>query len=508
MQRTTERTTAAKPRAVVVGAGFGGLASAALLARDGFAVTVVEKNDAPGGRARVWREQGFAFDMGPSWYLMPEVFDDFFACLGRRREDYYRLVPLDPYYKIFFEGGRTVTITRDLEETRRVFEDLEAGGAAKLDRYLELARYKYDIAMREFMYVEYRSLFQFFNKRVLTQGLRMNIFSSLDRFVRRFFSERRARQILEYAMVFLGASPANAPALYSIMSHVDLNLGVFYPDGGFGSMVDGMVRLCRELGVEFRFGAEADGYEYEGKAIRAVRLGGELLPADLVLCNGDLHHAETALLPPRRAALPERWWRRRTLAPSMFILYLGLDRRLPGLTHHNLYFQDDWDRHFASIFGKPAWPDKPCFYLSCPSKTDPSVAPEGMENLFVLVPVAPGLDDGDARRAAYAEQVLAHVEAVTGQTIAPYVKVKRIYSQRDYAADYRAYRGTALGLAHTLDQTAIFRPAIRSKTVPNLFYAGQYTHPGVGVPMVLVAARLAARAAAEYLGLRKPGGPA
>ncbi len=506
-------------KAVVIGAGFGGLSAAALLAKEGLDVTLVEKNEGPGGRARVWEKDGFVFDMGPSWYLMPDVFEDFFALFGKKREDYYKLVRLDPYYRVFTGKGKSVDVSSDIENTKKLFESFESGGGARLGQYLGLAQYKYRVAMEEFLYREYRNLFQFFNAKIATQGLKLDIFSSLDRFVRRFFSDRRSRQILEYAMVFLGASPDNAPALYSIMSHVDLTLGVWYPEGGLGAIVKGFERLCKELGVKFHYNSPAIGYEFKGKDIVGVKLASGTLPADIVITNADYQHADQALLPPDKASYSPSWWKKRLVAPSMFILYLGIEGRVPELTHHNLYFQENWKKHFDEIFEKPAWPDDPCFYLSCPSKSDPGVAPEGMENLFVLVPAAPGLSDDDAFRAAYADKVIDQVERQTGISIKDRIKVKRIYSQRDFRADYNAFKGTALGLAHTLAQTAIFRPATRSKKLSNLFYTGQYPHPGVGVPMTLIASRVAVDAAlgtdycgkgraAELARNRSSGGPA
>jgi phytoene desaturase len=284
------------------------------------------------------------------------------------------------------------------------------------------------------------------------------------------------------------------------MSHVDMNLGVWYPAGGFGAVVDALVRLCRELGVEFVFDAEVDGFDYEGTRIVAARAGGRRWAGEVVVANADYHHVETKLLPAAKVSKPPRFWKRQVMAPTLFVVFLGLKRPLPGLVHHNLYFTGNWDEHFAAIFDRPEWPENPCFYLSCPSKSDPTVAPAGKENLFLLVPVAAGLDDPDGFREAYADRVIAHVERITGEAITPHIEVKRIFSQRDYARDYNAFQGSALGLAHTLGQTAVFRPSIRSRKVPNLFYAGQYTHPGVGVPMVLIAAQLAAKAVAETTG--------
>ncbi len=477
-------------KAVVVGAGVGGLASAALLAKDGWQVTVLEKNDAPGGRARLWLEKGFQFDMGPSWYLMPEVFEHYFTLFGKKREQYYDLKELNPYYRVYFSPEEKVDITSDREQVLRVFEGFEKGGAARLEKYLERARCKYEVAMKEFLYKDYGSVFDFLNARLLVEGSRLNVFGRLDRSVGRYFKDRRARQILEYAMVFLGTNPKQAPALYSIMSHVDLNLGVHYPMGGLAGVAAAVGRLAEEQGATMLLDQEVrEIVVAEGRAKRVVTAT-DAFEADAVLVNADYAYTETHLLEPSYRSLPAGYWERRVLAPSMFILYLGLSKRLEGLVHHNLYFAADWDRHFASIFDSPAWPQQPCFYASCIAKTDPGMAPPGQENLFLLVPVAAGLDDNEDQRRRYADHVIGHLERISGEEICSSIVVHRTFSQRDFASEYNAYRGTALGLAHTLNQTAFFRPRFRSKKVDNLYYAGQYTHPGVGVPMVIIASQV------------------
>jgi len=484
----------------VVGGGFGGLTAAALLARDGWDVTLLEKNDTLGGRARVWHEDGFAFDMGPSWYLMPEVFERFFSLFDRRREDYYQLQKLNPYYRVFFGPGDSVDITGDMSRTEAIFESFEPGGAEKLRRYLAQAEYKYDVAMREFLYRDYRTVFEFLNRRLIIEGARLNVFSSLDRFVRKYFTDRRARQILQYAMVFLGSSPSNAPALYSIMSHIDLNLGVWFPRGGMGELVSGVVRLAREMGVKIKPGVEVKEIEVKQGRVAGVTTENGNYPCDAALINADYAHAELELLEAPYRSYPAAYWKKRVLAPAMFIVYLGLRKKLSSLAHHNLYFSDPWEAHFDAIFRKPSWPEDPSYYVSCASFDDPAVAPEGQENIFFLVPVASGLEDSDEVRNAYAEKIIDHFEKLTGETIRDAVIVRRIYSQRDFSRDYNAYRGTALGIAHTLFQTAVFRPAGKSKKVSNLYYSGQYTHPGIGVPMTFISSEVtAARMTRELL---------
>lgn len=487
-----------KRSAIIIGAGYSGLSCAALLARDGWDVTVLEKNKKIGGRARIWKSKGYTFDMGPSWYLMPEVFDHFFELFGKKREDYFKLLPLDPYYKVFFSPEDHAELTPDPEKNRKLFESFEKGGAEALDRYTAQAKYKYDVAMSEFLYRDYKKLTEFFNRRLMSEGLKLNVFKKLDSYVSKYFTDRRAKQILEYAMVFLGTSPSDAPALYSIMSHVDLDLGVFFPEGGMAGVAEGIAKLCKELGVTIKTGQEVTEFElspgpkgFEARA-EMVKTQDSEYSADIIISGADYWHTEMELLPKKVQSYSSKYWEKRTLAPSMYIVYLGIGRSLKGFEHHNLYFAEDWNEHFDTIFKKPEWPKEPCFYISCISKTDTSTAPEGCENVFVLVPVAPGLDDSDEQREAYLDHVMEHIKNITGEDLRKDVQVKRVFTHRDFIQDYHAYKGTALGLSHNLMQTAVFRPSHRSRKVENLYYTGQYTHPGVGVPMTLIASEIVA----------------
>ena len=481
-------------QAVVLGAGFSGLAVASLLQRQGWQVTLWEKNPEIGGRARLWSQGGYHFDMGPSWYLMPEVFERFFALFGKVPESYYGLTKLQNQYKVFFEGLPSVTVTDDLKATKELFESFERGGAAKLEQFLAEAKLKYDTAMSGFLYKDYRHLGDFLNWTVLTKGPGLGLTGSLDKFVAKRFNDRRSRQILEYAMVFLGSSPANAPALYSLLSHVDLNLGVWFPRGGMNGVAQGLARLFVEAGGTLVTQKEAVGLTVRnGRVERVKSADGEEKPVDLVVNTADYAWSETTLLQPQWQTYPVAYWNQRVLAPSMFLAFLGVRKCLPDLEHHNLYFSADWNQHFKSIFETPAWPQNPCFYLSAITKTDPAMAPAGAENLFLLIPAASGLPDDDEFRSDYLDKALRHVEAVTQTSFRDSIEVQRVFSQRDFQADYHAWKGTGLGLAHTLFQTAIFRPARRSRKVGNLFYTGQYTHPGVGVPMTLISAQVTAQ---------------
>lgn len=483
-------------KAVVIGAGFAGLASALLLRYRGWDVTVLEKNDQPGGRARLWEDRGFRFDMGPSWYLMPEVFERFFDAVGTSVGEQYRLTKLEPQYRVYFENQAPVTIGANPEATKRLFDTLEPGGGRRLAGYLDSAQAKYDAALNKFLFRNYDSWTALADPELLTRGLKLGLLGSLDRFVRRYVTDRRAVQLLEYAMVFLGTSPRQAPAMYSLLSHVDFNLGVSFPEGGMNGVARSMERLARERGVEFLYDHDVTRLAVQRGRVASIETNRATFEADAVLNTGDYVWGETQLLEPRWQTYRRRYWSRRVLAPSMFVIFLGVNRRV-DLLHHNLYFSDDWNAHFDTIFKRPSWPENPCFYVSAITRTDPSMAPPGCENLFILIPIAPGLDDTDEVRARYRDLVLTQVERRTGTRLTGAIVTERVYGPRDFEADYHAYKGTALGLAHTLFQTALFRPSQRSRKVGNLWYAGQYTHPGVGVPMTLISAQLAVKQLVE-----------
>ena len=485
-------------KVVIIGAGLSGLSSAALLGKEGFDVTVIEKHSVPGGVARVAREDGFVFDMGPTWYLMPEVFEHFFELFDKKISDYYELVELDPSYKVFFEGKGNVTLSRDREANKKVFDSFEPGGGEKLDRYLANSELKYSIAVNEFLYREFTSFFEFLNMRVLRDGLKLNIFRRLDSFMKKYFTSGEARKVLGFNTVFLGSSPYKTPALYSLMSHADLTQGVFYPLGGIGSMVEALHKLGEEQGVTYRFGENATKIDIseggtEGARTTGVRTDKEFIPADIVLSSVDYHHTDTVLIDKTYANYPPKYWEKRVMAPSTFLIFLGLSKKVDNLIHHNFFFVDDWEGNFRMIFDERVWPEHPSYYVGVPSKTDSTLCPEGGETLFILVPVAPGLDDPDEFRERYAENILVHLEGLTGQDIRSHVTYKRIISHRDFIDGNNIYRGSSLGLAHTLFQTALLRPSHRSKKVSNLYYTGHYTQPGIGMPMQLIGSQLAAK---------------
>ena len=479
-------------RVVVIGAGLSGLASAALLAKRGFAVTVIDRHSTPGGVARSFTDKGFTFDMGPSWYLMPEVFERFFAEFNKKTSDFFNLVSLDPSYKVLFGPRDSVVIRKDHEYIVQLFETMETGAGERIATYLDDARYKYETAMAEFLYRDYQSIFDFINKKTMIGGIKLNLFQSLDKHIRRFFTHEKIQKILGYNVVFIGCSPFKSPALYSLMSHVDITSGVYYPMGGMHKLVDALHSVGVTHGVEFMWGAETTAVNIERGTANSVTTQQQVIDADCVLVAVDYHHAEQDLIPPAYRRYSSSYWNKRVLAPSALLIYLGLKKKIPGLEHHNLFLSEQWERHFQAIFDRPAWPEEPSYYIGCPSKTDPSVAPQDGENLFILVPVAPALDDNNGRREQFTDAILAHIEKMLEINITDAIIVKRIVSPRDFKESHKLYKGTAMGLAHTLFQSALFRPSHRSKKVSNLYFSSHYTHPGIGMPMVIISSHIIA----------------
>lgn len=478
---------------IIIGAGFGGLSAAAILAKQGHRVTVLEKNDRPGGRGMVWEKDGFVFDMGPSWYTMPDAFEHYFSLFGKKPNDFYKLVRLDPSYRMFFGKDDIIDVEADKQKVLAMFDRLEDSGAEKLKRFLQQAEYQYNVSMESFLYKEYRTIFDMFNWRMITEGTKLHLFESMDTFTKRFFTNDRLRKILQYTLVFLGGAPKQTPALYALMAHIDINLGVWYPMGGLGAVVDAFVTLGKEYGVTYKYSHEVEKILVEnGKAV-GIQTKDKEYRADIVVVNADYAHAELDLLPKQYQSYPKAYWEKKTMAPSAFIVYLGLKKQIKQLTHHNLFVHNDWVEHFDSMFKHPAWPENPSYYLSCPSKTDPSVAPKGKENIFILVPIAAGIQDTPEIREHYKQKIYTDLEGVLGTDIRPLIEVERVLSINDYTSLYHAYKGSALGLSHTLFQTAIFRPLQRSKKVKKLFFTGQLTHPGIGVPITLISSEIVAQ---------------
>ncbi|WP_338041762.1 phytoene desaturase family protein [Natrinema versiforme] len=476
---------------VVIGGGIGGLSTACYLADAGADVRVIEKNEQVGGRASRLEKDGFRFDMGPSWYLMPDVFERFFADFGRTPSEYYDLEHLDPHYRIFFKDGDQVDVTPDLERTKAVFEEYEDGAGDALERYLEKSKENYEVGMEHFVYEDRERLRDYIDLDVARQVRGLSLLGSMQGHVEGYFDHPKLQQIMQYTLVFLGGSPTNTPALYNLMSHVDFNLGVWYPDGGIGAVIDGISELGGELGVEYDTDRPATEIKGRTGGFEVETATGPV-QADLVVSNADYAHTEQELLTPERRGYDADYWDERTYAPSAFLLYLGVEGDIDDLAHHTLVLPTDWEAHFDQIFEDPQWPDDPAYYCCVPSETDDDVAPDGHSALFVLVPIAPGLEDTPEIRDEYRDRVLADIAANTGTDLRDRIVLEERFSVADFADRYNSYGGTALGLAHTLRQTSLFRPPHRSTEVDGLYFAGGDTTPGIGVPMCLISGELTA----------------
>ena len=480
------------PHAIVIGAGFAGLSAASTLAQAGWQVTLLEKNTGAGGRARVFEAQGFTFDMGPSWYWMPDVFEQYFNKFGKHVADYYDLIRLDPSYQVIFGENDTVPIPARLPELRQLFESLEPGSAARLDEFLRQAAYKYEVGINKFVHLPSRSILEFVDWQIISGAVRLDLLQSMAKHARKFFSHPKLLKLIEFPVLFLGATPENTPALYSLMNYADLALGTWYPRGGMHQIVRGMVALAEELGVGIQYDQEVQEIVVDQGRATGVRTATGFVPADAVVAGADYHHAEQHLLKPEYRHYSPQYWNSRTMAPSSLLFYLGVSRKLANLLHHNLFFDEDFSQHAQEIYEVPQWPSRPLFYASVPSKTDPTVAPEGQENLFLLIPVAPNLDDPEATREKYYNLLMDRLEKHCGHTIRDAVVFKRSYAHRDFITDYHSFKGNAYGLANTLKQTAILKPTLKSKKVSNLYFTGQLTVPGPGVPPSLISGQVVA----------------
>ncbi len=475
-------------RVAVIGAGFGGLTAAALAAKQGHEVILIEKNESIGGRAYVYNQSGYQFDMGPSWYMMPEVFEDFFKQFNK--EVPYKLTRLDPSYRIFFKD-ETIDVHADLKKNLELFERLETGGAEKLQKYLDQAKYQYDTAMKHFIYRPYLKHSDMLDIKLGLESLKLKLYKSMQSYVYKEFESDKARKILLYTLVFLGGAPNKTPSLYSLMSHVDFNLGVYYPKGGMHAVAKAIAHEAESHGVTIHLNEAVESINTKDGKATSISTNKNTYEVDAIIANADYHHVETQLLDAKDQTYPEKYWKKRTIAPSGLIITLGINKKLPELDHHNLFFAHDWEKHFANIFENPDWPDNPSYYVCKPSHTDKKVAPKGCETLFILVPVAANLDD--TNREAYAQKIIDHLETLIKTPLKEHIVEKGIFSHRDFTQRYNAYQGTALGLAHTLMQTASFRPRQQSQKIKNLYYAGQYTHPGIGVPMTVISGEIAAK---------------
>lgn len=473
----------------VIGSGFSSLSAACYLAKAGHAVTIYEKNTSNGGRARQFVKDGFTFDMGPTWYWMPDVFERFFADFDRTVSEFYTVQKLDPAYLVYFSNSDSISIGDTLEKILKAFEKEEPGSSIKLKKFIAQAQDNYNIAIKDLVYRPGVSPLELVTAETMKKV--GQFFSTISKEVRKEFTNPKLVSILEFPVLFLGAKPSATPAFYSFMNYADFGLGTFYPQNGMYSVVQGMEKLAKGLGVKIKTAQNVEKIEVESGEATSLLINGEKVKADIILSGADYHHTET-LLDAKYRQYSEKYWKQRTFAPSALMFYVGFNKKLKNVAHHTLFFDVDFEKHSQEIYDNPKWPEEPLFYASFPSKTDEDTAPEGMEAGIFLIPLAPGLDDIPEIREEYFEKIMDRFEKITNQKVKNYVIFKESYCINNFVTDYNSYKGNAYGLANTLLQTAFLRPKLKSKKVKNLFFTGQLTVPGPGVPPSLISGKLTA----------------
>jgi phytoene desaturase len=480
--------------AIVIGSGFSGMSTATHLAKMGWQVTVLEKHNTPGGRARQFTAEGFTFDMGPSWYWMPDVFERYFAQFGKQVSDYYSLTRLDPSYRIYWPNSST-DIPASLDKMYDLFESYESGGAKQLEKFLAEAKFKYETGVNKLVYKPGQSILEFADMDVIKGVFKLDVFSNMQQHVHKFFTHPHLRYLMEFPVLFLGALAKDTPALYSLMNYADIVGGTWWPDGGMYQIVHAMHQLAQEKGVQFVLNADVQKLDvHNGKITNVLCKDGKQYTADVIISSADYHHTETKLLEAPFRNYTEQYWDSRKMAPSSLLYYVGINKKLENVPHHSLYFDVDFNAHAAEIYTTKQWPKEPLFYVSVTSASDTKMAPAGCENLFFLIPITAGLaDDNEQRHEAYFMQIVQRMEKHIGQSILPHIVYKRSFGTTDFIADYNSYKGNAYGLANTLMQTAILKPSITNKHVSNLFYTGQLTVPGPGVPPSLISGEVVAK---------------
>ena len=473
----------------IIGSGFSSLAAACYLAQQGNKVTVYEKNSTIGGRARQFKANGFTFDMGPSWYWMPDVFERFFQDFNKKPSDYYELIKLNPAYRVYFGINDFISIYDNLEEIKYTFETIEKGSGEKLQNFIDQAKSNYDIAIKDLVYRPGISPLELITKET---ALKLNqFFKNVSADIRKTFKNERLIQILEFPVLFLGAKPSKTPSFYNFMNYADFGLGTWHPKTGMFDVIRGIEKLALELGVTIQTNSSIEKIIVENKTATGIVIDGKVIKSDVVLSGADYHHSET-LLEKEHRMYSEKYWENRVFAPSSLLFFVGFDKKIENISHHALFFDVDFNQHAADIYDQPKWPEEPLFYANFPSKTDKTAAPDGMESGFFLIPLAPGIEDNKALREEYFERIITRFEELTQQKIKNNIIFKKSFCKNDFVNDYNAYKGNAYGMANTLLQTAFLRPKLKSKKVKNLYFTGQLTVPGPGVPPALISGKLAA----------------
>jgi phytoene desaturase len=491
---------ARKNNTAVIGAGFAGISAAAYLAQSGLEVDVYEKNEDAGGRARqLETDNGYTFDMGPSWYWMPDVFDKFFSDFGHKASDFYELELLDPGFTIVYGMDDVLDVPADFDALCSVFESIEKGSSERLKVFLDEALFKYNVGINKLVYKPGLSILEFLDADLIKGVFKLQVFTSFSKHVRKFFTHPKLIALMEFPVLFLGAMPEDTPALYSLMNYAGLKLGTWYPKGGFGKVIEAMKLVAEEQGAKFHLGSPITSIRQASGDKVSITTNSLTKTYDGVIASADYHHVEEQLLKVGDSNYEEQYWDKRVLAPSCLIYYIGVTKQVDRLKHHTLFFDEDLKQHAIEIYKDPKWPAKPLFYVCCPSKTDSSVAPEGHENLFLLMPLAPDLEDTEQLREKYFHVMMKRLEKYTGSDIIKHIDYKKSYCVADFKQDYNSYKGNAYGLANTLMQTANLKPSIRNKKISNLYYAGQLTVPGPGVPPSIISGNVAAKQLINHL---------
>ncbi|WBL21586.1 phytoene desaturase family protein [Zunongwangia sp. HRR-M8] len=478
-----------KQKIAIIGSGFASLAASCYLAKDGYDVTIYEKNAEVGGRARQLKKNGFTFDIGPTWYWMPDVFERFFADFDKKPEDFYTLIKLNPAYRVYFEEGHHISIEDSLEKIYAAFEKEEAGSSKALKKFIKEAQENYDIAIKDVVYRPGVSPIELVTPQ--TAARIGQFFSTISKKVRKEFNNQNLIKILEFPVLFLGAKPTATPAFYSFMNYADFGLGTWHPKGGMYEVIKGIQSLAEELGVKIQTNANVTKIAVEDNTAKGLYINDEFITSDIVLSGADYHHSEQ-LLPEASRQYSEKYWENRTFAPSALLFYVGFNKRLEDVAHHSLFFDTDFDVHAKNIYDNPKWPEDPLFYASFPSVTDTNIAPQGNEAGIFLIPLAPDIEDTPQLREKYFNKIITRFERITNQSVKNNIIFKESFCVNDFKEAYNSYKGNAYGLANTLLQTAFLRPKLKSKKVKNLFFAGQLTVPGPGVPPSLISGKLTA----------------
>ena len=486
-------------KVIIIGSGFSSLSSACYLSKKGYQVEVFEKNESLGGRARQFKKDGFTFDMGPSWYWMPDIFERFFNDFNKSPSEYYYLKKLDPAYEVYFGTKEKIVIEGNLDKIISVFEKEENGSGKKLKKFIKKAKENYDIAINKIVYRPGRSPLELITFETVKK---LNLFiRNIKDDVFKNFKNPKLRQLLQFPVLFLGAKPKDTPAFYNFMNFADYGLGTWHPEGGIYSVIEGMVKLAKSLGVKFHLNSSVEKIIVNDYKASGVIVNKILYNADVILSGADYHHTET-LLDKKLRVYSENYWSKKTFAPSSLLFYIGLNKKIKDVAHHTLFFDVDFDKHATEIYDNPKWPDDPLFYVNFPSKSDPSMAPKGNEACFILIPLAPGLNDTPTLRKKYLDLVINRLEQRTEQEINKHILFEESFCINDFISEYNSYKGNAYGMAMTLFQTAFLRPKLESKKVKGLYFCGQLTVPGPGVPPSLISGKISAGLVEKYL--RKP----